>query len=285
MSDELMLFEGMKAKDLPKHMQNVGADEATRALVGGAGGGKRISIKGSVFRMIVNGDEIQVNEDRAMNMVIVRVAPHVHRTYYPNAFEEGAFSPPVCWSEDGRAPHKASTTPQSNSCATCSQNVAGSSNNGKGRACSFSRRIAVLLEGDLKGDLFSLSLPSTSIFGKAEGTKMPLEAYAKYINGHKTRITAVVTEVRFDTSTPHPKLFFSPVRPLTDDEWDITNACGESIEATDLVNIPSYASWSNNGDDPETHKAVVAPRVVKKPSGPKVKPENDIADVLSEWDD
>lgn len=50
---ELDIFK----KGLPSHLKGIGLDEATKKLMGKtAGGSKRISIKGSVFRMIVNGE-------------------------------------------------------------------------------------------------------------------------------------------------------------------------------------------------------------------------------------
>ena len=51
---ELSIF----ANGLPAHLRNAELDETTKALMGGSGGSyKRISIKGSVFRMVVNGKE------------------------------------------------------------------------------------------------------------------------------------------------------------------------------------------------------------------------------------
>ena len=51
-----------------------------------------------------------------------------------------------------------------------------------------------------------------------EGGKMPMQAYAKFLGGHGLPVTAVVTEMRFDTSSATPKLTFKAVRPLEEDE-------------------------------------------------------------------
>ena len=83
---ELSIF----ANGLPAHLRNAELDETTKALMGGSGNSyKRISIKGSVFRMIINGKEITKNEDRAMNVVIVAAAPKNSRTFYDKAYTEG----------------------------------------------------------------------------------------------------------------------------------------------------------------------------------------------------
>ena len=64
---ELTLFS-KGGNNLPAHLRNLELDETTKALMGGSGStGKRISIRGGVFRMMVNGEEIAKNENRSMN--------------------------------------------------------------------------------------------------------------------------------------------------------------------------------------------------------------------------
>ena len=69
---ELTLFS-KGGNTLPAHLRNLQLDATTKSLMGGSSGGasKRISIRGGVFRMLVDGKEIAQNEDRAMNIVIV----------------------------------------------------------------------------------------------------------------------------------------------------------------------------------------------------------------------
>ena len=60
MANDLSLLGG----NLPAHLQGQ-LDETTKALMGSSGGGtsiKRISIRGSVFRMLDGGKEIAKNE-------------------------------------------------------------------------------------------------------------------------------------------------------------------------------------------------------------------------------
>jgi len=117
MSNDVTLFAaGMQ--NLPAHLQGVEIDEATRKLAG-VGGGLRISIKGGVWRMLNDGEEIQRNEDRALNVVVVASSPDTARTYYEGKWVEGESSPPVCWSLNGVAPEPTSPKPQSTKCVTC----------------------------------------------------------------------------------------------------------------------------------------------------------------------
>jgi hypothetical protein len=86
---------------LPDYLRE--PDDLTKMLAGGAGG-KQISIKGGVWRMIVGGEEVAKNEDRAMNFIVVGVGANTNRTFYKGKYEEGKTVDPTCWSEDGKTP-------------------------------------------------------------------------------------------------------------------------------------------------------------------------------------
>jgi hypothetical protein len=227
---ELTLFKSGAL--LPDYLRSE-PDELTKRLAGGSSG-KSISTEGGVFRMIVGGDEIAKNEDRAMNIVIVNAAQHVARAYYEGTYVKGESNGPVCASGDGKTPDASIAEPQSSSCATCPKNIAGSGQNNS-RACRFNQRFAVLLENDLSGNVYRLQLPATSLFGKAVGDKMPLQAYAKFLAGHGVPMSGVVTEARFDTSESVAVLKFRAVRPLTQAELATARAQGASEDATQAI--------------------------------------------------
>jgi hypothetical protein len=254
----------------------------------GGGSGKRISIKGGVFRMIVDGKEIAQNEDRAMPIVIVAANPHVSRSYYAETYVEGQVLAPSCWSNDGVSPDSKVSEPQSGKCATCAQNIAGSATQGAGRACRYSQRLAVTLENDLKGDVYQLTLPAQSIFGNVEGGKMPLQAYAKFLGSHGLPITAVVTEMRFDTASATPKLTFKALRPLEADEMALAQEKGQSAEAKSAI---ASTPATLDGAKP---KAVAAPApVAKAEDAPAEEAEptkrakkaapKDVSEILDDW--
>jgi hypothetical protein len=251
--------------NLPAHLRNLELDATTKALMGSTGSstGKRISIRGNVFRMLVDGKEIAQNEDRAMNIVIVAANPHVSRSFYEGTYEEGKNVAPTCWSNDGITPDTKVDEPQASKCANCPQNIAGSGQ-GNGRACRYSQRLAVTLENDLQGDVYQLTLPAQSIFGNAESGKMPLQAYAKFLGGHGLPVTAVVTEMRFDTSSATPKLTFKAVRPLEEDEMTTCQEKGQSADAKAAI-----ASTVAQADGVKA-KAIEAPA---PKAAPKVEPE------------
>jgi hypothetical protein len=285
---EMTLF-AKGGNTLPAHLRNLELDATTKALMGSGGGsGKRISIKGGVFRMIVDGKEIAQNEDRAMPIVIVAANPHVSRSYYADTYVEGQVLAPSCWSNDGVSPDSKVSEPQSGKCATCAQNIAGSATQGAGRACRYSQRLAVTLENDLKGDVYQLTLPAQSIFGNVENGKMPLQAYAKFLGSHGLPITAVVTEMRFDTASATPKLTFKALRPLEADEMALAQEKGQSAEAKSAI---ASTPATLDGAKP---KAVAAPEpVAKAEAAPAEEAEptkrakkaapKDVSEILDDW--
>ena len=231
----MTIFQG---SNLPAYLQNVELDATTKNLAGGSGGNnRRISIKGGVFRMMVNGEELMINEERAMNVVIVASSP-LGRTFYEGTYDsEAAPKAPSCWSPDNTKPDAAVKEPQASTCMSCPQNIKGSGQ-GDSRACRFNQRIAVVLEGDLSGDVYQLSLPSTSIFGKGvDGQKLPMQAYVQTIAALKLPIGAVVTEMRFDTASSTPKLVFRGIRPLEESEYAISVRQGQSEDALRAITM------------------------------------------------
>ena len=258
MANELSLLNG----NLPAHLRG-GLDETTRALMGGGAASgpsiKRISIKGSVFRMVVEGKEVAKNEERAMNVIVVGAAQHNSRTFYEATFAEGQGAKmPDCFSDNGINPNPKSTAPQASACKDCPQNVDGSAPSGKGRACRFSRRLAVVLENDQRGDIFQLTLPAQSIFGKGVEGKLPLEAYVRLLGTNNVSVTSVVTEMRFDTSSATPKLTFKAVRYLEEDEFNNSLAKGKTPEAKAAIGLTAAAI--------DGAVAIEAPKPVAKPA-------------------
>lgn len=210
--------------------------DMNKTLAGGPGVGKRISIKGNKFRMFVGGEQVSVSKDDSLNIVVVNAAP-VSRTYYEGTYDPNNPSAPTCWSVDTRnpAPEVPSDQVKARSCAECPMNIKGSGA-GESRACRFNQRLAVTLEGK-PDEVYQLQLPATSIFGKADGSNMGMQAYAKLLNAHNTPIIAVLTEMRLDENSETPKLLFKPSRPLTEDELRAAVAAKDTEEAIDAITL------------------------------------------------
>jgi hypothetical protein len=191
--------------------------EETKALAG-SGDYRRISIRGKRFRQLIGGDE-QHSTAEPLNVVVVKSAP-IARFYYKDAYDRDHAVAPTCWSTDTERP--AEDVPkeqrQASRCMDCKMNAKGSGQ-GDTRACRFSQRHAVVLEGALE-DVYQLQLPATSIFGKPDNGKMPMQAYAKYLNQNKVPAAGVVTQMYFDDDSDTPKLFFKALRMVGEEELD-----------------------------------------------------------------
>jgi hypothetical protein len=211
-----------------------------------------------------------------MNVVIVRSAEKVSRSYYAGTYVEGQNASPDCQSADGVAPDASAKNKQSTNCQNCPQNIKGSGQ-GDSRACRFSQRIAVALENNLDGDVYQVALPGQSIFG-TDNAKMPLQQYAKFLGGHGIPVTAVVTEMRFDTASATPKLTFNA---------DALNAVAMTVNQIDGTDKQPALPSTFAKAAPAATAASSSDEPVKEPvkvSKAKAETKN-VAAVLDEWAD
>ena len=261
---ELTLFKG----GVPAYLKEL-QDETTDSLSGGELGQRRISIKGGVFREMIGAKEYRVSEDRAMNVIIIKASPKNHRTYFAGTYVEGQAAQPTCWSTDevAPAPEVPEDQRQASRCMDCPQNVKGSGQ-GDSRACRYSRRIAVMLEGEVdKREVYQVILPATSVFGDGEKGKLPLQAYARHLKAHGVPIAGVITEMRFDTSVPTPKLVFKPLRQISEDEFAVVREMRDSVEAEDAIKMKVAP--------PRAERAAPAPKAIKAAAPVAVEAEED----------
>jgi hypothetical protein len=285
MSD-LTLFSN--SSELPAYLKNAALDDVTSALAGESLGSRRISIKGGVFREMIGGKEYRVSEERSMNVVIVKAAPKVSRIFYSGSYSEGETVSPTCWSSDSQRPDDKVKEKQSATCLTCTKNIKGSGQ-GDSRACRYQQRLAVVVDGEIqKHEVYQLVLPPTSVFGDGEKGKLPLQAYARHLKNNGVPITGVVTEMRFDTASPTPKLVFKPVRPLTEDEYNTVQHLKDSSEAISAITLTVAQT---DGVKENRQAAIAAPEAVieePKKAEPKKAPvanEPKLEDLVGEWDD
>jgi hypothetical protein len=259
------------------------ASDATTRDIAGSSGGKQISIKGGVWRMIVGGEEVAKNEDRSMNLVVIASGKGVTRTFYAEKYEEGKDIKPSCWSAEGDKPNPEVTNPQNATCTGCPQNIEGSGE-GKARACRYSKRLAVALENDINGNIYRLSVPAKSFFGRAEGDKMPLQAYGKFLSGHGIPITGIVTEARFDTAEAVPVLKFRAVRPLTKEEWEGAKVQSQTDEAKQAIEFKMVPSKEPVVALPSAFKDAPMPEPTKRAKKTEAAAvPKDVAAVLADW--
>jgi hypothetical protein len=312
-----MAFNPSQVPDFARNNQL--SDTALALTGGGTGGGiKRISIKGGVFRLIASGKEMAAIDERFLDVIIVKAAPKVSRIFYAGKWDPtAAAAAPDCWSNDGETPDATASNKQAATCLSCPQNQAGSGQ-GNSRACRYNQRLAVVLANDPDGDVLQLTLPATSVFGKEDGDKRPLQAYARFLALQSPPINPeqIVTRMRFDTASESPKLFFQPMRWLTDVEYQSITEQANSSDAQRAVvmtvaqsdgvksNTPALpgkaptvpheaqqeeaeASQSKAKKAKPQVDADEEPEVRKEAAKPSAVPEkkSKLADIVSDWDD
>jgi len=294
--------------NVPAFAQGGELSETAKALMGGTlNTSRRISIRGGVFRVVAGGKELASIEERHLDVIVVKAAPKVSRIFYAKSYDVDNITGPDCWSNDGEMPDVSIKAPQAKTCMSCEKNVAGSGQ-GNSRACRYQQRLAVML-ADNPDDVLQLALPATSIFGKEEGDKRPLQAYVKHLAlaSPPVDIEKIVTRMKFDTKAESPKLFFSPVRWLTNVEFELARAKGTTQEALDAVRMtvaqvdgvkPKAAPLALTGTPPvdvEAKKPKTAP-IAEADEEPEIRKEaakatavpakkSKLADIVDDWDD
>lgn len=232
-------------------------DGFTNNITASTSTSKRISIRGGLFRLMVNGQELEHTNERHMDVVIVNASPAVHRTFYTanyNATQKAP--PPVCWSSDSIGPDGAVVEPQAKDCASCPQNIKGSGANGS-KACRYSRRIAVVLANQdatgnfvLGDEVYQITLPAQSIFGNGKADKRPLHEYTDYVRTKGESLMSVVSRMSFDTDSATPRLGFRAVGRLSDEQFSAMQLHSQSDDAKRAVTL-TVAVNREEGDNNE----------------------------------
>lgn len=254
------------------------------------------------FKRVVNGEQIGKAVPHELNIIVVDMLKEVSREYYASDYDpEGKASLPDCWSADGRTPDAKAPNRQGSGCATCPKNIDGSGNNGRGKACRFKRRIAVLVEGDPSGDIYQMSFAAKSLFGKGTGNEHPFESYCNYLKANGEAPDTVVTKVMYDLDADTLTLKFKAVRHLTQEESDLIDAAFASGEAQRYIQLTTSevdgakaqpvkaieAPKASLFDEPEEEEeAEPVKRTAKKPVVPDAPvADKNLSDLLGEWEE
>ena len=266
------------------------------------------------FKRIVGGEQIGKAIRGEFNAIIVAMLPKVSRTFYAGRYDPDAKPTlPDCWSNNGDVPETKVPNRQAANCATCKNNIDGSGENGKGKACRFQRRVALLLEGDDSGDTYQFNIPAKSLFGKGSGSVHPFESYVRFLAANDESIDYVVTNIAYNLDADTMELQFSPVRPITDEEYELVVTAQSDPATQRLVQLtvaeadgaaakparqepkpvaepapkatkPAMA-WDDGDEEEEEEAPKPAPtkRTAKKPEVSK--PVGDLGALVDKWAD
>lgn len=276
MSNDLMI-QGNGPLTLPAHLQGANFGVTTNLMEGMFTTGNRIGLKGSRFRLVVAGVEEGVIQEPYLDVILLAAAPAVSRVYYADAYRQGENQPPTCYSADGITPADDVKNKQSDKCMTCPMNAKGSKivDGNKFKACSYFRRIVVMLAGDTdQRTVFKLDVKAQGLFGEASADSKNLNEYIKMLATRGVDAGAIVTRVSFDTDSSVPKLLFKPHRFIDAEEMNAVSDLVQSEEVLALKEV-SMATMdlshedATSGDDPEADPPIAeAPTTHAAPQRP-----------------
>ena len=259
------------------------------------------------FKRVINGEQIGKAIRGEFNAIIVDALPKVSRVFYAGKYDPDAKPTlPDCWSNLGDKPEPAAGNPQASNCASCPKNVVGSGENGKGRACRFQRRIALLIAGDDSGDVYQFSVPAKSLFGKGSGNVHPFESYVKFLIANGEGPDTVVTNIAYNLDAETMELQFTPMRGITDEEYNLVQAARRDPATRQMIVLTVGAQdtaaaaakteeapkpqpkiiYSDEPDDEDEVEVIEEPkkRPAKKAAEVVVE-QNDLSSVLNAWGD
>jgi len=221
--------------------------EGPSPMAGGLEGNSprdRIGFKGNRFRLISGGLEVATKDENHLDVTVVTANPHVSRMYYAGKYDPEVKAAPDCFSADGITPFAGAANKQANKCNGCPQNIKGSAttdNNKKTRACSFSKRLVVVLDGDADNNLYQVDLKSMSIFGEGIPSKglYTLSGYSRLLQNRGVRVEGITTRMSFDTESSVPKLYFTPQGFLPEARVKEILKLSKSAEALEMATIDS----------------------------------------------
>jgi hypothetical protein len=279
-----------------------------RMSSGGGGNMRRIQLSnGRIFKRVVNGEQIGKSVSNQLDVIVVDWLMEPSRKFYAAAYDKDAKATlPDCWSNDGITPEATAKGKQSSSCAACPKNVKGSGSNGKGKACRYERRLAVLVAGDPSGDVYQVAIPGASLFSTNDGSIYGFEGYKKFLLANGEGLDTVVTRIIYDAEADTAKVGFKAIRHLTEVESGLVDAAQENPETEKYIMLTVAAASGATAlaapakaaaiapppaqpvanpfgdDDDEDEEAAPAKRASKpKATVAEVKPE--LASVLGEW--
>lgn len=289
MSKELDIFKSRS--QLPSHIADFFSEESNIAERNTV---PSLSYEGKVWTVSINGQKTKLmkrdeNGDEAampvMRVVILDYAKKKGRTYYEGAYDPAKPGTPLCWSEDGVAPHPKAQAPQANSCASCPWSVKGSKTTEQGKqvtACSQHRMIAVVPANNLDAPPLRMKLALTSDWdiNSPDQQAAGWYAFSNYLDLLRTKgvphSAGLVTKMKFDPNTAYPKVLFSADRWIEDEELQKVRELTRSPEVKSLL-----GGFTPNGTDGTRLITGIAREVTPVAAKPQPKP----APVVIEDDD
>jgi len=198
-----------------------------------------------------------------VDVIIVKSATAISKTFYLDKYKEGDFRQPDCWSTNGIRPDPAAPKRQNETCRGCKWDAFGSRQMDDGRnakACADSKRLAIVPADDIRNEGFGgpmlLKLPPSSFAGLSElENQLHMQGYNYF---------ALRMRLSFDPQAAFPKLIFTPVGVLDDYQmqevlnWQ-THEIVDRILSEELVEVTADPGQADPAERPVTAQVVPFP--------------------------
>lgn len=204
----------------------------------------RISIRAGKWRLVDPQGEEHIPQQFHLDVIFVGANSNNSKVYYPNGYDPEESAAPACWSDNGIAPSERVAAPRCETCAACPNNVIGSRmtpNNKPAKACSDSRRLAVILADNPNGPVYELRVPPASLKNMAN-------AFRTY-NQRGIKIETMIWQLTFEMDAEYPKILFNATGWITEQHVPIVRK---------LLGTPEVAALVGSDDKPRT-SALPAP--------------------------
>jgi hypothetical protein len=280
-------------------------------IASGMGGYNRIATNtNGTFKRIVNGEQVGKAIRGEFNAIILAMLDKPSRSFYASDYDPDAKgSAPDCFSNLGDKPEASASNRQASNCASCPKNIEGSGKLGKGKACRFSRKVALFLDGDESGDVYQFNIPAKSLFGKTTGNTLPFEQYCRHLVSNQAAPDRVVTTVAYNLDAETMELTFTADRFINPDELLRVTEAQENPATTRLISFdmtksvtteepakltaqpepkakkPSFLDADDGEDDEEEELPTPVKRASKKTTAAVDAPTGTLAAVVSDWAD
>jgi hypothetical protein len=271
------------------------------------GGYNRIATNtNGTFKRIANGEQVGKAIRGEFNAIILAMLEKPSRSFYASDYDPDAKgTAPDCFSNLGDKPEASASNRQASNCASCPKNIDGSGKNGKGKACRFSRKVALFLDGDESGDVYQFNIPAKSLFGKGTGNTLPFEQYCRHLVSNGAAPDRVVTTIAYNLDAETMELNFTADRFIDLEELERVTEAQENAATTRLISFdivkaaaaeepaklaaqaePKAKKPSFLDADDEDEEEEELPEPVKRPSKKATaEPTGTIAAVVSRWGD
>jgi hypothetical protein len=230
----------------PAGMEDVFNVNGSDLFDGVSGGYAIISTRGGKFRVKHDGTEDVMKDADGkrlddLEVVILKAAAQPSKTYFKGEYQEGDNGAPDCYSIDGHKPDASVENPVHSNCATCPMNAFGSKISQSGskiKACSDSRRVAVVPLGDITNKAYG----GPMLLRIAVMSMKDLARYGKGMAAKGFPYNAIGTRISFDESVSYPKLTFGAIRKLTNEELAQVAEVSRSESLANIFGVNEFAA-------------------------------------------